>query len=383
MTADRAVEPEPFDAQQFRHVVGHLTSGVTVVTTTHDEVRYGMTASSVTSLSMDPPMMLACINRAVPTAAAISASQTFAVNVLGNRSEELARQFARPSDDKFQGVDLEAGVTGSPLLAEALARIECHVVEEVAGGTHTIFLGRVVDASASAGGEPLAYFRGNFGRFEFASYDDVYLRLRQLVLDRQYAAGSVLDPVALVEALDAEEAEVFYALTRLSTDGLVQRDPARGYVIVPFDKRMCDEVFDARCAVELGAIDTAMSRLDDSQLEPLEACLAEMQACLEGNVFTDFHGYLDANYRLHLGIVGLAGNAALTSFFKALSVKTIMARSFGSTSETSQAFIDVQRELVDCLRARDSDGARAATMRYADMAKRRTEELVQRQGGVI
>jgi flavin reductase (DIM6/NTAB) family NADH-FMN oxidoreductase RutF/DNA-binding GntR family transcriptional regulator len=374
---------ETFDPEAFRHVIGHLTSGVSVITTIHEGTRYGMTASSVTSLSMDPPMMLICVNKSVPTSAAISAAKVFSVNVLSNRSEDLARQFAAPSVDKFHGVELRDGVTGVPLLEAALARIECHVVEEVAGGTHAIFLGRVADASASAVGEPLAYFRGAFGRFEFASFDEVYLRARQLVLDRQYAADSVLDPIVLAEDLEASEDAIFYALTRLSADGLIRRDPERGYVIVPFDLRMCSEVFDARCAVELGAIDLAAQDLDPDRVTGLRSLVAEMQGCLSDDLFTDFERYLDANYRLHLGIVALSSNAALTSFFKALSVKTIMARSFGSTKQTSQEFIDVQSEIVEGLAASDFEKARQATRRYTMMAKRRVEEIVREQGGAL
>jgi flavin reductase (DIM6/NTAB) family NADH-FMN oxidoreductase RutF len=100
-------------------------------------------------------MMLACLNRSAPTSLAVSSSGVFGVNILGHGHEHLAQQFAAPSDDKFRGVSLTPGVLGVPLLSDALAYLECRVVEQVTGGTHTIFLGKVVHASAHEG-EPLA-----------------------------------------------------------------------------------------------------------------------------------------------------------------------------------------------------------------------------------
>ena len=239
------------DAAHFRHVVGHLASGVTVVTTEAGGKRHGMTASSVTSLSLDPPMMLACINSAVPTADAVSESGRYVVNVLGEHQGELARQFATASRDKFRNVAVHRGALGLPLLSEALAHIECEVAERVVGGTHTIFLGRVVSATAGDG-QPLTYFRGGFGRFEFARDDEVYGRARDLVLGRVYPADHALPLEELAAQLEVDQAAAFYALTRLSADGLVRRDPERGYVIAPFDVRTSDETFDARLAIELG-----------------------------------------------------------------------------------------------------------------------------------
>ena len=213
------------DASHFRHVVGHLASGVTVVTTRSDGRRHGMTASSVTSLSLDPPMMLACINSAMPTADAVAAAGGYVVNVLGESQGELARQFATASRDKFRNVAVRDGVLGLPLLSDALAHIECEVVERVVGGTHTIFLGRVVAATAGSG-QPLTYFRGGFGRFEFARDDEVYGRARDLVLSRVYPADHALGLEELAHHLEVDESAAFYALTRLSADGLVRRDPA-------------------------------------------------------------------------------------------------------------------------------------------------------------
>jgi flavin reductase (DIM6/NTAB) family NADH-FMN oxidoreductase RutF/DNA-binding GntR family transcriptional regulator len=368
------------DPHTFRHVVGHLPSGVTVITTKVGGRRYGMTASSVTSLSADPPMMLACLNNAVPTADAVSRSGAYVVNILGEHQGELAQQFAVASRDKFRSVAVREGVGGMPLLGDALAHIECEVTETVVGGTHTIFLGRVVSASAGAG-QPLTYYRGGFGRFEFARDDETYRRARQLVLSRVFPAGEVLMLEELAAQLEADPGSTFYALTRLSADGLVQRDPDRGYVIAPMDVRTSDETFDARLAIELGVIDLALGRVTDEELRELRARFQRMASLLVGDRFVNFHEYLDANYAFHEHLVSLAHNPLLTTTFGGLSIKSVMTRSFGSTPVTSEKFVRVQGELVDAFERGDVEAAKEAARGYCELAKERVREILAVTGG--
>lgn len=380
MASDSAsIEPD-VDSTTFRHVVGHLASGVTVVTTSNDEGTFGMTASSVTSLSAQPPMMLACLNQSAPTSRAVSSAGLFAVNILGQGHEHLATQFAVPSDDKFKDVGLIEGTLGVPLLAEALAHLECEVVEEMTGGTHTIFLGRVLRASARDGA-PLTYFRGGFGRFEFARDDAVYQRARQQVLERFYSAGHAILLEDLAHELEVDTSSAFYALTRMTADGLVQRDPDRGYVIVPFDARTSDEAFEARCAIELGVIELTLGRTPKEELAGLRRKFEAMAAQLVGDRFVDFDKYLEANLDFHGTFVGLAHNAFLTSTFGRLSLKSVMTRSFGSTPVTSQEFIHVQRRLVDAFEAGDAPAARSAVREYTDLAKERVRQILAHTGG--
>jgi len=371
------------DPAVFRHVVGHLTSGVSVITTVHAGTRAGMTASSVTSLSMDPPMMLVCINRAAPMAASVSGSQCFAINVLSEQGAELARQFAKPSDDKFRDVRISEGLRGMPLLDEALAHLECEVVEEVMGGTHKIFLGRVVRARAATDGEPLAYFRGNFGRFQFAVNDDVYRRVRSLVVERRYAANSTVDVVELAEALSVDEASAFYALTRLSEDGLLRRDPERGYVVVPLDARSSDYAFDARSMIQASVVEMVLPELAENRIEELADYVHEMAAQITDDEFVDFDAYLDANYRFHLGLVRLGGNPALENAFDSLGLRSVMKRSFGATSRTSTEFVAVHEDILAGLWARDVSATVGALLRYSKMAKERVREVLREHGGVL
>jgi flavin reductase (DIM6/NTAB) family NADH-FMN oxidoreductase RutF len=153
------------DPIQFRDVIGRFASGVTVLSARDGEADHGMTASAICSLSLEPPMLLACVNRAVPTREAITRSGVFAVNVLHEGQGDVARHFAAPRADKFAGVDARRGALGTPLLPDALAWLECRVTQDIEGGTHSVFLAEVVHAEAREG-RPLAYFRGGFGRLE-------------------------------------------------------------------------------------------------------------------------------------------------------------------------------------------------------------------------
>jgi flavin reductase (DIM6/NTAB) family NADH-FMN oxidoreductase RutF/DNA-binding GntR family transcriptional regulator len=380
MTAPGTAGASAFDAMVFRHVVGHLASGVTLVTTRTAQGNFGMTASSVTSLSLDPPMMLASLSSSSPTSAAVAEAGAYAVNVLGESHGYLAQQFATPSRDKFSGVRLVEGTLGLPLLADSLARIECRVAEQVKAATHTIFLGRVASAQADEG-TPLTYFRGGFGRFEFARDDAVYLRARQQVLERMYAADAVLNLDDLACQLDVDRTAAFYALTRMTSDGLVRRDPARGYVIVPFDAQTSDETFNARSAIELGVLDMVTGSVAPEELVGLRSLFEAMAALLVGERFVDFDRYLDANYAFHEALVSLAHNPALTSVFGRLGIKTVMTRSFGVTPVTSQRFIEAQRQIIEGVEQGDLGAARTAVLRYTELAKQRVRQILAQTGG--
>src|SRR5262245_30288506 len=158
----------PLEPSEFRNVIGHFASGVTVITTTADGRRHGTTASAVTSLALEPPMLLVCMNRESATGVAMASTGAFAVNILGEAHGELAIRFARKGQDKFDGVEIAEGDCGQPLLAGAIAHLECRVTEQVAAGTHTVFIAEVEAATAQVGAPPLAYYRGRFGRLEIA-----------------------------------------------------------------------------------------------------------------------------------------------------------------------------------------------------------------------
>jgi flavin reductase (DIM6/NTAB) family NADH-FMN oxidoreductase RutF len=152
------------DRERMRSVMAHFASGVTIITTRHAGIDYGLTASAVCALSLDPPMLLICVNKTSNTQKAIAQSQVFAVNILRENQSEAARQFAGSNPQKFDEMRVSYGELGVPLLDDMLATIECRVVEIVSGGTHSVFLAEV-EVAQTTEGMPLTYFRGRMGHF--------------------------------------------------------------------------------------------------------------------------------------------------------------------------------------------------------------------------
>jgi flavin reductase (DIM6/NTAB) family NADH-FMN oxidoreductase RutF len=154
------------DAFEFRRVLGHLASGVTVVAARMPDGRpCGLTANAVCSVSLRPPLVLACVERDADSHDCIRAAGAFSINVLAARQEALARRFSSwDLERKFDGVAYREEVTGAPVLADALAWVDCRVRAEHVAGDHTVFIGEVVGGDAGEGA-PLLYYRGGYGRF--------------------------------------------------------------------------------------------------------------------------------------------------------------------------------------------------------------------------
>jgi flavin reductase (DIM6/NTAB) family NADH-FMN oxidoreductase RutF len=150
---------------EFRSVMGHFATGVTVVTTAHNGQVRGMTANSFTSISLDPISVLICVNREAITHRILSASGVFCVNVLAEEHEALSRSCARPDTPEadLEGVPYHRGETGSPILDSALAYLDCRVAGSFEFGTHTIFIGEPMDCG-TATGRPLIYYRSAYTR---------------------------------------------------------------------------------------------------------------------------------------------------------------------------------------------------------------------------
>ncbi len=155
-------QPASVEELAFREAISHFATGVTVITTLQDGRPAGMTASAVASLSLDPVLLLVCINHKLPTHTAIDHSRCFVVNVLGEGQQELALHFARPSPAKFAEVPLRAD-HDLPVLEDAIAHFVCDVRETLPGGDHSIFIGEVRSCGATRGKRPLVYFASRFG----------------------------------------------------------------------------------------------------------------------------------------------------------------------------------------------------------------------------
>lgn len=142
--------------EDFRRALSHFASGVTVVTVQHEHP-HGMTASAFASVSLEPPLVLVCLDHGSKTRALLLEKGSFAINVLSNEQEEVSRAFSKRGTKPFDSLPHHKGETGNPLLDGAIAWLECNVHEVVTMGDHDIVVGRVVCADA-AEGEPLLYF---------------------------------------------------------------------------------------------------------------------------------------------------------------------------------------------------------------------------------
>jgi flavin reductase (DIM6/NTAB) family NADH-FMN oxidoreductase RutF len=155
----------PIDDAQFKLAMSHFATGVTVVTTELGGTLYGLTVTSFASLSLHPPLVLVCVEKSVKSHDAIATSRKFAVNVLAAQQSGLSDRFASRGADKFTGVEWHDGTLGVPLIANALATIECRLHGQLPGGDHSIFVGEVVSV-ASRDGNPLVYFRSGYHQIE-------------------------------------------------------------------------------------------------------------------------------------------------------------------------------------------------------------------------
>ena len=150
---------------EFRRVLGHFASGVTIVTTCDGDQRpTGLTASAFSSVSLEPPLVLVCIDHKSQSHGPLVEGGRFAVNILSVEQQALSRKFATTRLDKFEGVEYRLSDLGLPIIAAAIAHLECVTVSTHVEGDHTILVGRVEDAAATSGGEPLLYFRGQYDR---------------------------------------------------------------------------------------------------------------------------------------------------------------------------------------------------------------------------
>src|ERR1700743_2215662 len=154
---------------QLREAMGHFATGVTVVTSGGAPGEpVGTTANAVTSLSLEPPLVLVCFDLGSATLAAIRGHGAFAVNVLGYRQRHLSANFARRGlAAAWEGVTHHRGLTGSPRLADVIAVIECTVEHALPGGDHEIIVGRVRHAETTAeSATPLLFWRGQYTSIE-------------------------------------------------------------------------------------------------------------------------------------------------------------------------------------------------------------------------
>jgi flavin reductase (DIM6/NTAB) family NADH-FMN oxidoreductase RutF len=151
-----------FDAKELRRVMGMFATGVTVLTTRDASGKpYGLTANAVTSLSLDPPLLIICIDKRAETHPHFFDSRCFVVNILSEDQEKLSTHFAKSGGEKFGSLPYSINEDGVPVLEGTLAQVECRIVETHEGGDHVIHIGEVQHA-AVRGGRPLLFFQGKY-----------------------------------------------------------------------------------------------------------------------------------------------------------------------------------------------------------------------------
>ena len=153
------------DLRSFRRALGAFPTGVAVVTTAGSSgtVPMGITVNSFTSVSLDPPLVLWCLNRRSDRFAVFSAAESYVISVLGAIHEEVSARLAKPGAHVLDGLELKRTELGPPALADALAVFECAREAVHDGGDHAILVGRVLRFAGRSDGEPLVFYRGRYG----------------------------------------------------------------------------------------------------------------------------------------------------------------------------------------------------------------------------
>lgn len=157
----------PVTPDQFRAVLGRFASGVTILTARNTENEdHGMTASAFCSVSLDPPLVLACIENTTDMFNILRRDAPFGVSILSEEQEALSRRFAELPAGRFDGVGYSRGDSGVLLLDDAIAHLECRCIARHQAGDHDIVVGAVEAAHVSPAGRPLLYYRGGYAQLE-------------------------------------------------------------------------------------------------------------------------------------------------------------------------------------------------------------------------
>ena len=156
----------PVHPLNFRRVLGHLATGVSVITGEGLDGPVGVSCNSLTSVSLEPALVAFCAAHESTTWPRIRAAGRFCVNVLAEDQEDVCRLFAAKGVDRFGQIGWRPAPSGAPVLADALAWIDCAIDAEHDAGDHTIVVGRVIELRVGEESEgPLLFYRGGYGRF--------------------------------------------------------------------------------------------------------------------------------------------------------------------------------------------------------------------------
>ncbi len=150
------------DSKEQRRILGKFATGVTVASTKVGDETWGMTANAVTSLSLDPPLVILCIQKEGQSRDKFEEGGCFALNILSAGQQEISDRFAYKGPKDFSDLETIEAETGAPILKGSLGWVDCKLKEILPGGDHDIFVGEIVAGSAPEEGEPLLYFNGKY-----------------------------------------------------------------------------------------------------------------------------------------------------------------------------------------------------------------------------
>ena len=385
-TADDLRQMTP---KEFRDIIGHFASGVTVITALHDGQPFGATASAVSSLSLEPPMVLICLNKTSTTQQAVAGSGRFAVNILGEDQADEAMRFAtKKTADKFKGLSVVDGEWGEPLLGDALAILECRVVEEVTGGTHSVFLAEVDRASARTG-TPLAYFRGQFGRLQLEQDESAFRDIRARVLNRDIPIGEPLSLEDIAGLVGAPRGPVYHAMAKLTSEGLMTRDADGAFFVTPLGLEAVEMALRARYAIELGVARLTVGKVPDDRLAELRVLRdnTEPERTFDQG---GWDAYLPAYHAFHEGVIALADSAALVDAYRRVNAPAMiismtsgrLAESGDDRQATATSF-DHHGDLLTAYEGGDLEAANAAILAHIEYSLLMTRKFMDAAGGQI
>lgn len=152
------------DSKEQRRILGKFATGVTVASTKIGDETWGMTANAVTSLSLDPPLIILCIQKDSQSLDKFKEAGCYALNILAADQQEISDRFAFKGPKDFSDLDTTTAETGAPILSGSLGWIDCKLKEILPGGDHDIFIGEIVAAAAPEEGQPLLYFSGKYAQ---------------------------------------------------------------------------------------------------------------------------------------------------------------------------------------------------------------------------
>lgn len=155
----------PLSANSFRQVLGAFATGVTIVTTRSGDKIHGLTANAFCSVSLEPMLVLVCVDKQAHSHDLIAAGRNFAVNILHGKHQYLAERFsnnAMSAEQRYEGVSCRRAATGAPILEDSLAWVDCELAAAHEGGDHTIFVGKVLALGRGGSQPPLLYFNSRY-----------------------------------------------------------------------------------------------------------------------------------------------------------------------------------------------------------------------------